>query len=63
MVSDRAGVGHDQDERGGRRNELARLGTPPREQGGEAACYTHLLCPDCGAVLDGGPHRPGCASD
>jgi hypothetical protein len=30
--------------------------------GGEAACFAHLLCPDCGVVLDGGPHRPGCAS-
>lgn len=45
-----------------------RLGTPidcglcAREAGGEAACYAHLVCPDCGAVLDGGPHRPGCAS-
>jgi cytochrome c oxidase assembly factor CtaG len=37
---------------------------PPerRDVGGEAACYAHLLCPDCGIVLDGGPHRPGCAS-
>jgi hypothetical protein len=34
----------------------------PPEQGGEAACFTHLLCTDCGAVLDGGPHRPGCVS-
>jgi hypothetical protein len=32
------------------------------ETGGEAACFAHLVCPDCGAVLDGGPHRPGCAS-
>jgi len=33
------------------------------ELGGEAACFARMLCPDCGAVLDGGPHRPGCASD
>jgi Protein of unknown function (DUF3565) len=54
-----------------------RLGTPlecrlcdqkvpvPEERpdaGGEAACLAHMLCPDCGAVLDSGPHRPGCAS-
>lgn len=48
-----------------------RLGTPINcglcEQelpaaGGEAACYAHLVCPDCGVVLDGAPHRPGCAS-
>ena len=51
-----------------------RLGTPlrcrlceqgvaaPAKLGGEAACFSHLLCPDCGAVLDGSPHRPGCSS-
>jgi RimJ/RimL family protein N-acetyltransferase len=38
------------------------LATPEPEAGGEAACLAHLLCPDCGVVLDGGPHRPGCAS-
>ena len=32
----------------------------PDATGGEAACWAHLLCPECGAVLDGGPHRPGC---
>ena len=31
------------------------------EQGGEPACLAHLVCPDCGVVLDGGPHRPGCS--
>jgi hypothetical protein len=38
---------------------------PPRspELGGEAPCLAPLLCPDCGAVLDGGPHRAGCAAD
>jgi hypothetical protein len=35
---------------------------PPTDAGGEAACFANLLCPACGAVLDGGPHRPGCAS-
>lgn len=34
----------------------------PRERGGESACFAQLLCPDCGVVLDGGPHRPGCTS-
>jgi hypothetical protein len=29
---------------------------------GEAPCLAHVVCPDCGVVLDGGPHRPGCAS-
>ena len=36
---------------------------PLPRAGGEPACLPHLICPDCGAVLDGGPHRPGCASD
>jgi len=42
----------------------ARIGTPldcPQcDAGGETACYAHLLCPECGALLDGGPHTPGC---
>jgi len=29
--------------------------------GGESSCYAHLLCLDCGVVLDGSAHRPGCA--
>ena len=29
--------------------------------GGEAACFAHLVCPKCGAVLDGGPHTEGCS--
>lgn len=33
---------------------------PEAEQGGDPACWAGLLCPDCGAVLDGGPHRQGC---
>jgi hypothetical protein len=32
-----------------------------RGTGGESACLAHLLCPECGAVLDGGPHREGCS--
>jgi hypothetical protein len=43
-----------------------RIGTPLDcrvcDEGGEAACFAHLVCPECGAVLDGGPHRPGCPS-
>jgi Protein of unknown function (DUF3565) len=34
----------------------------PAEAGGEAACLAQLLCPECGVVLDGSGHRPGCAS-
>ena len=41
--------------------------TPTRraaeDQGGEAACWVHMLCSDCGAMLDGGPHREGCLSE
>ena len=35
---------------------------PAGEAGGEAACLAHLLCPECGVVLDGSPHRPGCTA-
>jgi uncharacterized protein YeaO (DUF488 family) len=28
-------------------------------EGGEAACYAHLVCPHCGAVVSEG-HAPGC---
>jgi len=30
------------------------------EQGGETSCYAHLVCEECGALLDGGGHREGC---
>ena len=43
-----------------------RIGSPLEcrlcDEGGEAACFAHLVCPDCGVVLDGGAHRPGCPS-
>ena len=29
-------------------------------EGGDPACWAGLLCPECGAVLDGGPHRLDC---
>lgn len=31
-----------------------------RNEGGDPACWAGLLCPECGAVLDGGAHRPYC---
>ncbi|MGH9086984.1 MAG: DUF3565 domain-containing protein [Acidimicrobiales bacterium] len=34
--------------------------TAPAEEGGDPACWAGLLCPECGAVTDGGYHRPGC---
>jgi uncharacterized protein YeaO (DUF488 family) len=37
---------------------LAGLLQPPPE-GGEAACWAHLVCPDCGAIVTEG-HQPGC---
>lgn len=38
----------------------AQEGRPgPGEAGGEAACWSHLLCPDCGAV-SGEEHSTGC---
>jgi tellurite resistance-related uncharacterized protein len=30
------------------------------DQGGDPACWAGLLCEDCGVVLDGSGHRPGC---
>jgi uncharacterized protein YeaO (DUF488 family) len=29
------------------------------EQGGDQACWAHLVCPDCGSVVSEG-HNPGC---
>jgi tellurite resistance-related uncharacterized protein len=46
----------------GERHNDATLQERP-DEGGETACWAHLLCPECGIVLDGGPHVPGCCSD
>jgi hypothetical protein len=34
---------------------------PTRHEGGESACWAHLLCTECGAVLDGGAHAEDCS--
>ncbi|MGH9078862.1 MAG: DUF3565 domain-containing protein [Acidimicrobiales bacterium] len=33
---------------------------PSDVQGGDPACWAGQICEDCGAVLDGTGHRPGC---
>jgi hypothetical protein len=37
------------------------LRQPLDDEGGEAACWAHLVCPECGAITTEG-HRPGCSS-
>ncbi len=37
-------------------------GPPPSDRGGDPACWAGLVCADCGAVLDGSDHRPGCSA-
>ena len=37
------------------------LRQPVEDEGGEAACWAHLVCPECGSVETEG-HRPGCAA-
>ena len=36
------------------------LRQPLDDEGGDAACWAHLVCPDCGAIETEG-HRAGCA--
>ena len=39
--------------------QLLRRACEPAEEGGEPACFAHLVCPECGAVVSEG-HAPGC---
>jgi hypothetical protein len=32
------------------------------DAGGDPACLAHRVCAECGAVVDPGRHRPGCAA-
>ena len=42
--------------------QLLRQSAEPAEpEGGEAACFAHLVCPECGAVVSEG-HAPGCSN-
>jgi hypothetical protein len=27
------------------------------DDGGDAACWAHLVCPDCGTMMNGAPHE------
>ena len=40
---------------------LRRAPADESAEGGDAACWAHLVCPECGAITTGG-HRPGCTS-
>ncbi len=37
------------------------MGDDQWSDGGESACYAHLLCPECGAVM-GDSHAEACPS-
>ena len=34
----------------------------PLECGGDPACWAHLVCEECGSVLDGSVHRETCSA-
>jgi hypothetical protein len=46
---------------GGSAEEVTTADDSDDSDGGDAACWAHLLCPDCGVVLDGSEHTRTCA--
>src|SRR5665213_2262632 len=48
-------------DQGKKPEEADPLGT--EDQGGDSACWAHLLCPECGCVLDQGVHFGNCRFD
>jgi hypothetical protein len=48
------------DEENGRCADVTNSRVP--DEGGETACFAHLLCKECGAVLDGQSHAKDCRS-
>lgn len=56
---DRAGQA---DERIGPRRDEPRAGALREavDEGGDPACWAGLVCPECGAITEGGHHRAGC---
>jgi tellurite resistance-related uncharacterized protein len=45
---------------GGQGSDRAHVGSRLEDEGGDAACWAHLLCPHCGAVVTDGYHFEGC---
>jgi hypothetical protein len=46
---------------GGTADEVTTADGSDDSDSGDAACWAHLLCPDCGVVLDGSAHTRTCA--
>jgi len=66
-----AGVDTQEEDRGGlvtpSDGRLSKIGPPTvlngedADQGGDPACWAHLICEECGAFRDGSPHRDNCS--